>query len=151
MSSVSYPPLLCLADPSAYQTHFEDKYCRGPISTFDGIKVWFRPDKFQHDFFESSNRDGVKDRFSTQRAERMNWIEATLQDPAAKLKQGWIKKERRYDAKRRVAVVKGNYVVVIAINQRNPNKADFVTAFVADTQNTLDQILESPSWTPTQA
>ena len=146
MSSVRYPQLLRLADPAAYQAHFVAKYCQGPIPTFDGIKVWFRPNKFQHDFFESSNRDGIKDQFSVQRAERMDWIEATLNDPTATLKQGWIKAERRHDPQRRVAVVKGNYVVVIAINRRNPKKANFVTAFVADTQHTLNQILTSPSW-----
>lgn len=85
-------------------------------------------------------------RFSRPRAERMDWIEETLQDPTATLKQGWIKAERRHDPQRRVALVKGNYVVVIAINQRNPKKANFVTAFVADTPNTLKQFLESPAW-----
>ncbi len=146
MSAVSYPPLLCLADQAAYQSHFVVKYCCGPIPTFDGIQVWFRPDKFRHAFFESSNRDGIKDRFSIKRAERMDWIEATLQDPTATLKQGWIKAEKRHDPQRRVAVVKGDYVVVIAINRRNPRKASFVTAFVADTQHTLNQILTSQSW-----
>lgn len=146
MSSVNYPPLLLLADKTAYQAHFVSKYCQGPIPTFDGIKVWFSADKFQHDFFESSNRDGIKDQFSTARAERMNWIEATLKDPTATLKQGWIKAERRHDSQRRVAVVKGNYVVVIAISKTNPKKASFVTAFVADDQHTLNQILKSPSW-----
>ena len=141
-----YPPLLKLPDEAAYRAHFLAKYCQGPITTFDGIKVWFRNDKFDHDFFESSNRDDVKDVFSPMRAERMDWIEATLADPTAILKQGWIKREQRHDSGRRVAIVKGNYVVVIAMNRRNPRKANFVTAFVADSPKTYNEIMGSPAW-----
>lgn len=146
MVTGAYPPLLVLADEAAYEAHFLARYCRGPIVTFDGIKVWFRPNKFRHDFFESSNRDGVKDLFSVKRAQRMDWIEATLKDSTAVLKQGWIKEEKRHDPMRRVALVNGNYVVIIAINTRNPGKANFVTAFVADTPHTLNQIRSAPPW-----
>ncbi len=31
--------------------------------TFDGIKVFFSKDKFDHAFFESTKRNGVKDTF----------------------------------------------------------------------------------------
>ena len=144
--SVEYPPLLILADEAAYKAHFVTKYCRGPVETFDGVRVWFRSDKFDHDFFESSQRNGVKDRFSIVRAQRMNWIEATLKDPLAVLKQGWIKSEKRYDAMRRVAIVRGNYIVVIALHVRNFQKANFVTAYMADTPRTLSQIQGAPLW-----
>lgn len=143
---VGYPALLNLSDEAAYEAHFKSKYCREPIETFDGIMVWFRADKFQHDFFESSRRDGNKDRFSLKRAERMDWIEATLKDTSAVLKQGWMKKEKRYDPFRRVAIVRENYIVVIGINVRNPKKATFITAYLADTPRTLSQIQGAPLW-----
>ncbi len=146
--SVEFPPLLVLSSEAAYKAHFLQKYCRGPIETFDGIHVWFRADRFEHDFFESSRRNRVKDLFSTVRAQRMNWIEYTLKDPQAVLKQGWIKKEQRYDPMRRVALVRGNYIVVVGITVRNREKAEFVTAFVADTPRTLSQITSAPRWTP---
>ena len=76
----------------------------------------------------------------------MNWIEATLKDPLAVLKQGWIKSEKRYDAMRRVAIVRGNYIVVIALHVRNFQKANFVTAYMADTPRTLSQIQGAPLW-----
>jgi hypothetical protein len=143
---VEYPPLLILSCEAAYKAHFLEKYCRGPVETFDGIRVWFRADKFDHDFFESSRRDGVKDLFSMARAQRMSWIESTLKDPLAVLKQGWLKKEQSYDPIRRVAIVKGNYIVVIGINVRSPRKANFITAYLADTPRTLSQITSAPAW-----
>jgi len=144
--STVYPALLCLPDEAAYEAHFKSKYCWGPITTFDGIRVWFDAYKFRHDFYESSNRDRKKDQFSPKRAERMDWIEATLKDPSAVLKQGWLRDEKRYDSGRRVALVMGNYVVVIAISAKNPKKAKFVTAYVADTPKTLSEIQGAPSW-----
>ena len=143
---MEYPPLLILPHEAAYRVHFETAYCCGPLETFDGIRVWFRADKFDHDFFESSQRNGVKDLFSKVRAERMNWIKATLRDPSAVLKQGWIKREKRYDPLRRVALVKGSYIVVIGLQVGNPRKATFVTAYMADTPWTLAQIQAAPPW-----
>ena len=54
-----------------------------------------------------------------------------LEDPKSERYQGWDKKRKRYDPNRRVPLVMGNYVVVIAIKKRG--SADFVTAYVADT------------------
>ena len=147
---MSYPPLLKLATAAQYRTHFENIYCRGPITTFDGIQVRFRKRDFNHCFFESSRRDGAKDQFSLRRAERMDWIKVALQDKDADRYLGWDKKKRAYTRTRRVAVVMGNYVVVIALATQK--RADFVTAFVADTAgsagraSTLDQIKAGPKW-----
>lgn len=102
-------------------------------------------------FFESTRRDGVKDLFSQKRAERMDWVQAALQDATADRYCGWDKDRRRYDRSRRVTVVMGDYVVVIAIT--SPTTAEFVTAFVADTPgrpgrlSTIDQIKRGPKWT----
>ena len=148
---MNYPPLLKLAGASEYRLHYENIYCRCAIVAFDGIAVRFRKQQFNHCFFESTRRDGRKDAFSSKRAERMDWIKAALQDSGADRYFGWNKERRRYDRSRRVAVVMGNYVVVISITR--PTTADFVTAFVADTPaspgrpSTIDQIKRGPKWT----
>jgi len=147
---LDHPPLVKYATPDEYRAHFEQVYCRGPITTFDGIAVRFRKGKFAHDFYESSKRDETKDRFSWKRAERIDWIKAALQDPDSERYQGWDKKHKRYDPDRRVAIVMGNYVVVIALV--GPKDADFVTAYVADATfrpgrpSTLDLIRRGPKW-----
>ncbi len=53
------PPLLKLADQAAYRAHYE-RTLRGNIVTHDGIPVFFRRDRFEHAFFESSDRRGRK-------------------------------------------------------------------------------------------
>jgi hypothetical protein len=142
----AYPPLLKLADEAAYRARFEAIYCHGPIATFDGIQVRFRKGDFDHCFFESSHRDRVKDAFSPARAERLEWIQVALQDASAERYVGWDRDRRTYDKSRRVTVVCGDYVVVIAMT--GLGKANFVTAFVADTPNSLSRIRKSPRWTP---
>lgn len=141
------PPLLTLADEAAYRQHFERTYCRGVITTHDGIPVYFRKEDFDHAFFESSGRRGENDVFSQVRAERMDWIAAALADPTAVCYQGWVKKTKSYDATRRVAVVMGDFVVVIAISRRKDGmlKATFVTCYRAD--NSIGKIFASPLWT----
>ena len=62
------PPLLRLGSETDYRCHFFLSYCRQPILTHDGIPVRFRETDFEHAFFESSGRDGVKDAFSAVRA-----------------------------------------------------------------------------------
>jgi hypothetical protein len=131
---MSYPPLLRLATEADYRKHFENSYCRGVITTFDGIAVRFRKQNFDHCFFESSHRDRVKDKFSTRRAERLDWIKVALADPTSERYWGWDRQNKRYDYSRRVTVVMGNYVVVIVL--KGDKTADFVTAYVADTVGT---------------
>ena len=148
---MNYPPFVKYATPEEYRLHFERVYCRGPTATFDGVAVRFRKGNFEHDFFESSNRDDVKDLFSWRRAERIDWIKAALQDASCELYQGWDRKKRRYDPARRVAIVMGNYVVVIAMV--GPRDADFVTAYVVTEPgrpgrpSALDRIRQGPKWT----
>lgn len=148
---MGYPPLLNGKSVAEYQAHFERTYCRAPTVTFDGIAVRFRRRDFGHCFFESSHRDGVKDKFSQKRVKRMHWIKTALQDPNSECYQGWDKWRKRYDRSRRVVVVMANYVVVISIT--GAKTADFKTAFVAETQapdgqlSTIDKIRMSPKWT----
>lgn len=142
---MAFPPLCTLTDPSDYRQRFESMYCNAPITTFDGIEVRFRKNQFDHCFFESSNRNGVKDQFSVGRAERIDWIKAALEDATAARYAGWDKQKKRYDQTRRVCIVMVNYVVVIAIKKNR--KADFITAYVADTPSTLQKLNTSPPWT----
>lgn len=143
---MTWPPLLTLATEDEYRRHFETTYCGGTLPTFDGFSVRFRRRDFDHCFFESSRRDGKKDTFSPKRSERMDWIKATLADPTAKLKAGWDATKRRYDHTRRVALVQGNYVVVITFT--GAKSADFVTAYVMDTPASLQKLAAAPAWKP---
>lgn len=137
--------LTYLQDEAAYRQLYLQTYCnaRNPLITFDGMIVKFFPDRFDHAFFESINRQlADKAQFSTVRAERILWIKETLQDPTATLHVGWDKKNKSYDKSFRVAVVKNDYVVVIWI--RDETNAKFITAYVAN--NSIGKILKSPIW-----
>lgn len=144
---MSKPPLVSYATPAEYRQHFEKNYCRGKIITFDNIRVHFKSTKFGHVFYESSGRDGKKDVFSKARAERIDWIKATLENPSAELYQGWNKKDKIVEPNRRVSVVYEDFVVVIEVKfdtGSQPIKAEFVTAYVAD--NSIEAIRRSPKW-----
>jgi len=90
----------------------------------------------------------VKDAFSSQRAERIDWIRAALQDPSAELHVGWDGKKKRYDRSHRMAIVVRDYVVVIRLSGKQT--AQFVTAYVADSPSTLAKIKGSPKWVPSK-
>ena len=143
---VIYPPLLKLADEAAYRARFEAIYCAGAVTTFDGIGVRFQKRDFDHCFFESAQRNRIKDTFSPLRAERLEWIAVALKDAAADRFRGWDRDSKTYDKTRRVTLVCGDYVVVIAIT--TAMSARFITAYVADTPNTLAKLKSSPKWTP---
>ena len=141
----AYPPLLKLADAAAYRARFDSLYCAGAVTTFDGITVRFQKRDFDHCFFESSQRNRIKDTFSSLRAERLEWIALALQDATADRFQGWDRDSKTYDKTRRVTLVCGNYVVVIALT--GTMSARFITAYVADTPGTLAKLKTSPKWT----
>lgn len=129
-----------------YRTHYINNYCRTPILTFDGIRIFFDRNRFGHAFFESTNRDGRKNLFSSIRASRMNWIKTTLLSKEASLFQGWDKKTKAYNLNSRVAVVIDNFVVVIrlSLNRNDVLKGKFITCYEAD--NSISKIKESPMW-----
>lgn len=143
---MALPPLTQYATAAEYREHYERIYCRGEILTFDGIRVYFAAGKFGHVFYESTARDGNKDVFSPVRAQRIDWIKATLEDPAAALFEGWDTSSRRYDAARRVAVVYEDFVVVVAMGLKLDRslRANFVTCYQAD--NSIGKIRTSPAW-----
>ena len=140
---MDYPSLLQGKRPDEYRTFFESTYCRRPVQTFDGIEVRFRRRDFNHCFFESVKTKD--DTFSFIRAERLLWIKAALQDPDSDRFVGWNAKKKRHDENRKVTLVKGNFVVIIVLTGNQ--KADFVTAFVADSEKTLRKIRSGPRWT----
>lgn len=78
---MAYPPLVCYRTVDEYRAHFERVYCQGTITTFDGIAVRFRKSRFDHCFYESTRRNQVKDAFSAQRAERIDWIKPPCRIP----------------------------------------------------------------------
>ncbi len=145
-----YSLLIQYGTEEEYRRHFEQVYCKGPIKTFDGIAVRFHKNMFDHCFFESSRRDTNKDTFSIKRSERIDWIKKALQDPSSEKYVGWDRKKKRYNKKRRVTIVMGNYVVIIQLT--GSRKANFITAYLADTGGrkgrpaTIDLIRSGPKW-----
>jgi hypothetical protein len=101
---------------------------------------------FDHAFFESDNWK-YKDNslLSLNRCSKMLWIKATLEDQEANLKQGYDKKTKTYSDDRRVALVKGNYIVIIRFVRKK--EAKFVTAFDIDDDQTLRIFTDGPDWT----
>lgn len=140
---MNYPSLLKNKTAAEYRSYFEANYCHGTIKTFDNIEVRFRKSDFNHCFFESVRTKD--DAFSFKRAERLLWIKATLQDSNSERYIGWNAKKKRYDRSRRVMLVKGDHVVVIALIDNK--RANFVTAYVADNKRTLERIRKSPKLT----
>lgn len=141
------PPLLVLATDVDYRRHYERNYCRAVVTTHDGIRVFFNADRFEHAFFESTLRNGVKDTLlSAARVQRMDWIAATLADPSAVRFQGWDKKRGRYDPTHCVNVVFEDFIVVLRLSLRADGtlKANFVTCYQAD--NSIGKIRTSPFW-----
>ncbi len=121
---------------------WKEEYCISEIETFDGVKVKFFEDMFDHCFFESDNRK-KKDKsiLSLNRLEKILWIKDTLQDGDALLKKGWNTQEKEHYKDRRVAIVKGNYVVIIRFT--GLLKAKLVTAYE---KNNIENILKGPDF-----
>ncbi len=140
---MDYPSFVEGMTESEYRKHFELVYCQGPLPTFDGIQVRFRKVQFDHAFFESSSSKAKDDVFSMERAKRMDWVKIALADASADLRVGYNKRLRRPATDRRVAIIKGNFVVIIRII--GEEKAEFVTCFVASIW-TLQKIRKNSKW-----
>jgi hypothetical protein len=61
------------------------------------------------------------------------------------LKQGWDKSKKKYVANRRVALIKGNYVVIISINKMK-TEARFITAYEIQNDEKVENIIGAPDW-----
>jgi len=139
------PKVVLYSSEAEYRRHYETNYCSAAIHTFDGLRVYFPKQRFDHAFFESaSRRKKDKSIFSMERAKRIDWIKAGLQENTAKLYVGWDRDRKCYSRRRRVCVVYGDYVVVLRMAS-NRATATFITAYVADTL-TLPKIRSGPRW-----
>jgi len=143
---VRLPDLLIYKNESDYLAHYQKEYCRKGVVTFDGIRVYFRKRKFFHAFYESTNRDGRKNHFSKRRAQRMEWIRATLENANSDLFQGRDKHKKKYDPGRRVCIVYEDFVVILQMRLKANRKlkAEFVTCYQAD--SSIGKIKRSPKW-----
>ena len=124
---------------------WKEEYCLAEIETFDGVKVKFYEDMFDHCFYESNNRN-KKDKtiLSLNRLEKILWIKDTLQDADAIFKKGWDTQGKKHYTDRRVAIVKDNYVVIILVFK--DKKARFMTAYEVTDDENLELIIKSPNW-----
>tara|TARA_R100000789_G_scaffold33901_1_gene37129 strand:+ start:1628 stop:2101 length:474 start_codon:yes stop_codon:yes gene_type:complete len=139
------PDLVHYDSPVEYKEHYIREYCRNEVVTADGIRIYFKQNKFEHAFYESSNRDGRKDQFSEYRSQRIDWIKATLESSKARLKAGWNKKKRCAEHTSRVAVLLDDFVVIIRMSFRGGKlRGEFVTAYVAN--NSMEKIESGPNW-----
>ena len=140
------PPLLKYDTIEEYKEHYELYYCKSPIVTLDGIRIFFPKEKFTHAFYESSQRNRNKDVFSTHRSERMDWIKKTLEHKDAILYKGWDKDAKEYLDDRRVSIVYEDFIVVVSLslNSKGNLKGNFITCYKAD--NSIDSINKSPVW-----
>jgi hypothetical protein len=121
---------------------WNDEYCLNAIKTFDNVSVRFYEDMFDHVFYESNDRvEKDKSILSYNRLEKMLWIKEVLLDHDAILKKGWDIKKKEYFKDRRVAIVKGNYVVIIRFV--GVLKAKLVTAYEKED---IENILNSPDF-----
>lgn len=139
-----YPPLVVYQSEAEYRKHYIETYCRTPITTSDGYKVKFDRSRFDHAFYKSSQRNEVKDYFSEERAERIDWIKYSLESSSCDLRAGWDKVKKQYDFNYRISIM-GNYIVVVSIIDRALKKARFITAYIADIR-ALVKITRSPKW-----
>jgi len=140
------PKFLELEKDEDYKIFYYKNYCKKPIITFDGIPIYFKKERFEHAFYESSDRRGSKDIFSPNRARRLLWIKYILQNNLATVLQGWNRKKKIYDPCMRVAFRWDEFVVIVRISFRKDGKikGNFVTCYLAD--NSIGKIKKAPKW-----
>lgn len=139
---MSLPLLVHYQTEAEYRNHYISNYCRRKIETHDKIPVHFKPQKFEHAFYEETG----KYKFSPSRAQRIDWVKATLENSHAILYQGWHKDKKIYVPDRRVSFIYESFVVVIDLflgNNQNL-KGNFITCYMAD--RSIDKITKSPIW-----
>ncbi len=138
------PELLYLDSEQAYRQYFIKKYCNQKVETWNHIEVKFYSEKFEDAFFESlNNKKRDKSKFSVQRAQRMDWIEAVLKDKNVEIYQGWDRDKKQLSTNGRIVMINSqNYVVVL--NLLKNRTAKFITAYLADSPRTVRLIRKGP-------
>jgi len=138
------PPMLKFSNMVAYRNHFEKHYLRtGGLITFDGIQVRFFAHNFHHAFFTESTRGSrIKDKFDWERARRMDWIAAVLRDMTVEL-YGRVMPNGKL---RRIALAPAERYAVIISLEKNLRRANFVTAYVVNSDSALGKMRGNPRW-----
>jgi len=145
---MALPPLLNLPEEDRYREHFEKHYLPpAVIRTFDGIYVRFFPPNFNHAFYYESVRGSrKKDTLSLQRARRMDWIAAVLQDRNTELYRRVVRNSLGHSSVRRIALLSSErYAVVIQVD-KGEKRANFVTAYVVGSDEALKKMRSNPKW-----
>lgn len=138
------PRLLTLPAEKDFRAHFEARYCKSRVSTFDGITVQFFPAMFDHAFYrDSSPTAHDKAIFDLQRAQRIDWIGAVLADPGVEL----YRRVMANSKVRRIALEPTTpYVVIIQMDSKSPLRARFITAYIVDSADALANMRSNPRW-----
>ena len=137
--------LLILKTVEEYKKFFIDNYCNKDIYCYDGMKVKFYEDQFEHAFYESKNyKKRDKSIFSEERAQRIPWRKEVLMNESIEIYVGWDRDKKQYNENRRISIITPeNYVVVL--NVIDKMKAKFITAYVASKTN-AEKIRSAPKW-----
>ncbi|WP_099467428.1 hypothetical protein [Konateibacter massiliensis] len=145
---MNLPALLNYREEKEYKQYYIENYCKAsPITTHDGIKVYFYPERFEHSFYkrEVASWKAEKSIFDKSRGERMDWIRSVLESPLIIPKQGYDHAKNKYDNTRRVTfITEENYLVVISLDSKG--KGRFVTAYIVDNEQAAEKIKCSPDW-----
>lgn len=141
---IDLPPLLQLRNEDDFETHFQQTYLMSEsIYTFDGIEVLFFERNFNHAFYTKSDRNSIKkDMFSLERAQRMDWIKAVLKSSEFEL----YRRIMRNGIIRRIALVPSERYAVIIQVEKNMKRANFVTAYVVESDVALGKMRSNPKW-----
>lgn len=138
------PALLQGHDEATYRTLYESIYCSKPLTTYDGIKVYFKKQTFDHAFFEGSHTTSPF--LSQKRTERILYIDYALTNASAIRRMGWVKTKQKYDIARMVAITVDDFIVILGmyLNSKSDLCANFITCYVAD--NSIGKINTAPLW-----
>lgn len=140
---------LNLSTEAEYRSHFVSEFTRAPLAfqTSQGrAPIYFSASQFDHAFFESTLRDGAKDAFSWQRAERMDDIKVVLADRSVPRHAGWDARSRSHSHTRCVSIALDEFVVIVRLGLTRNGflRGNFVTCYVAD--NSIGKIRAAPTW-----
>ncbi|MCD1267821.1 hypothetical protein B5M43_003030 [Microbacterium sp. MEC084] len=132
-----------------YRAYYLENLTRAPLplrTSVGNAPVYFDRHRFDHAFFESTNRDGVKNQFSLPRARHMDEIGAILASSTADRRAGWDSKRRTHDQTSCVSIAVDDFVVIVRLGLTNTGylRGQFITCFVAD--NSIGKIRTAPAW-----
>lgn len=144
---------LLLPGEAEYRSHFIANFTRTPVmfqTTQGRAPIYFAGHQFDHAFFESTGRNGVKDAFSPERALRMDDIPVLLSDRSVPRHAGWDAKTRSHSHTRCVSIALDEFVVVVRLGLTKTGylRGNFVTCYVAD--NSIGKIQSAPEWNEAQ-